>query len=91
MAAGRDGFGGPAEERIQFNEDTLWTGEPHEYQHEGAARFLPQIRQLLQEMRRLERDALQFDLERSSTEAQAKLKEARTKQRRRRTWRCKSS
>ena len=30
-------FGGPSQERLQFNEDTLWTGEPHEYHHEGAA------------------------------------------------------
>jgi alpha-L-fucosidase 2 len=40
-------FGGTADERIQFNEDTIWTGAPHEYQHEGASKFLPQIRQLL--------------------------------------------
>lgn len=40
-------FGGTAEERIQFNEDTLWTGSPHEYQHPGASRHLPTIRQLL--------------------------------------------
>ena len=38
-------FGGTADERIQFNEDTIWTGAPHEYQHEGALKFLPQIRQ----------------------------------------------
>jgi len=40
-------FGGVTNEHLQFNEDTLWTGHPHEYQHEGAAKFLPQIRQLL--------------------------------------------
>ncbi len=40
-------FGGLQNERLQFNEDSLWTGAPHEYQHEGAAKFLPQIRQLL--------------------------------------------
>jgi alpha-L-fucosidase 2 len=40
-------FGGTAHERIQFNEDTIWTGEPHEYQHEGAAKYLPEIRRLL--------------------------------------------
>ena len=42
-------FGGTAHERIQFNEDTVWTGEPHEYQHEGAAKFLPELRRLLAE------------------------------------------
>ncbi len=40
-------FGGTAEERIQFNEDTLWVGKPHDYSHEGAAAYLPQVRQLL--------------------------------------------
>lgn len=40
-------FGGVDHERLQFNEDTVWTGQPHEYQHEGAVKFLPQIRQLL--------------------------------------------
>ena len=30
-------FGGAAHERIQFNEDTVWTGEPHDYAHKGAA------------------------------------------------------
>ena len=29
-------FGGIADERIQFNEDTLWTGRPHDYVRAGA-------------------------------------------------------
>jgi alpha-L-fucosidase 2 len=40
-------FGGTAEERIQFNEDTIWNGKPHEYHHEGAVKFLPELRRLL--------------------------------------------
>jgi len=40
-------FGGPAHERIQFNESTVWTGEPHDYAHVGASKALPEIRQLL--------------------------------------------
>jgi alpha-L-fucosidase 2 len=51
-------FGGKATERIQFNEDTLWTGEPHEYQHEGAVKFLPEIRRLLAEGKQKEAEAL---------------------------------
>ncbi|HEX2860540.1 MAG TPA: glycoside hydrolase N-terminal domain-containing protein, partial [Lacunisphaera sp.] len=47
-------FGGLAQERIQFNEDTIWTGAPHEYQHEGAAKFLPELRRLLAEGRQKE-------------------------------------
>ena len=40
-------FGGTADERVQFNEDTLWVGKPHDYSHKGAAKYLPQVRQLL--------------------------------------------
>jgi len=40
-------FGGTAEERIQFNEATLWLGEPRDYSHPGAAKHLAAIRQLL--------------------------------------------
>src|SRR2546421_337914 len=36
-------YGGISNEDIQFNEDTLWTGQPHEYQHPGAVQFLPTI------------------------------------------------
>ena len=34
-------FGGTAAEHLQFNENTLWTGQPHEYQHPGAVEHLP--------------------------------------------------
>src|SRR5690242_298762 len=44
-------FGGIDQERLQFNEDTLWTGHPHEYQHAGAVKYLPMIRSLLAEGR----------------------------------------
>ena len=37
-------FGGVAEERIQFNEDTLWTGRPRDYLREGARQHLEAIR-----------------------------------------------
>ena len=40
-------FGGISHERIQFNEDTVWTGAPHDYAHPGAYRFLEPIRRLL--------------------------------------------
>ena len=40
-------FGGAAHERIQFNESTVWTGEPHDYSHKGAAQSLAKIRELL--------------------------------------------
>ena len=64
-------FGGPASEQIQFNEVTIWTGAPHEYQHEGAVKFLPQIRELLQEGRVATRQALKLESEGKLAEAKA--------------------
>ena len=40
-------FGGTESERIQFNEDSLWTGIPRTYVNEGASKLLPQMRELL--------------------------------------------
>jgi alpha-L-fucosidase 2 len=40
-------FGGVENDRIQFNEETLWTGSPNDYAHKGAVQHLDKIRQLL--------------------------------------------
>lgn len=40
-------FGGVENDRIQFNEETLWNGSPNDYAHKGAYQYLNQIRQLL--------------------------------------------
>ncbi|NQU54622.1 MAG: glycoside hydrolase N-terminal domain-containing protein [Bacteroidetes bacterium] len=40
-------YGGTKEETIQFNEETLWTGQPHDYAHEGAHEYFDELRQLL--------------------------------------------
>ncbi|MBL7969911.1 MAG: glycoside hydrolase family 95 protein [Prolixibacteraceae bacterium] len=40
-------FGGVENDRIQFNEETLWTGAPNDYAHQGAHQYLAQIRQLI--------------------------------------------
>jgi alpha-L-fucosidase 2 len=40
-------FGAPAVDHIQFNEETLWAGEPHDYSHKGAYKYLDEIRELL--------------------------------------------
>src|SRR6516162_9200502 len=40
-------FGGVPDERIQFNEDTLWKGQPHDYVRAGAHDHLSEIQQLL--------------------------------------------
>ena len=69
-------FGDPLVERIQFNEHTVWTGQPHSYAHEGAVKALPEIRRLLQEGRRVERDALKLDPDLKTKDAQAAAKQA---------------
>ncbi|MDD2598013.1 MAG: glycoside hydrolase family 95 protein [Kiritimatiellae bacterium] len=51
-------FGGVAEERVQFNDDTLFTGKPHDYARKGAAKYLPEIRQLLFAGKQKEAEAL---------------------------------
>jgi len=51
-------FGRVARERIQFNEDSLWTGQPQDYQHEGAAKHLPEVRKLLFEGKQREAQGL---------------------------------
>ena len=51
-------FGGTASERIQFNDDTLWIGSPHDYSHQGAAEYLPEIRRLLFEGKQREAEKL---------------------------------
>ncbi len=40
-------YGGVEKEYIQFNEETLWKGGPHDYAHKGAVNYLSEIRQLL--------------------------------------------
>lgn len=51
-------FGGVTEDRIQFNESTLWIGEPHDYSHGGASNHLAAIRQLLFAGKQKEAEAL---------------------------------
>jgi alpha-L-fucosidase 2 len=51
-------FGGIEVERLQFNEDTLWTGKPHDYSHPGAADYLPVVRRLLFEGKQREAEVL---------------------------------
>lgn len=55
-------FGCTAEERIQFNEDTLWAGQPQDYQNPGAVEVLPELRRLLFEGK--QREAEQLAMER---------------------------
>ena len=40
-------YGGVAREHIQLNEDTLWSGEPHDYNHPGAFEHLAEMRKMI--------------------------------------------
>lgn len=51
-------FGGVTTEQIQFNEESLWTGEPRSYAHKGASAHLGEIRRLLNEGKQKEAEAL---------------------------------
>jgi alpha-L-fucosidase 2 len=51
-------FGGIEQDRIQFNEETLWTGEPRDYNRKGAYKYLDSIRQLVFAGRQKEAEAL---------------------------------
>jgi len=62
-------YGGVPVEHIQFNEHTIWTGQPHSYAHKGAVKALPEMRRLLFEGRALE-------LKGETKAARAKQKEA---------------
>ena len=51
-------FGGVGQETIQFNEDTLWTGHPMDYQKSDASEYLSRLRQLLFEGKQEEAEKL---------------------------------
>src|SRR6478735_12794990 len=51
-------FGGAAQDRIQFNEATIWTGGPHDYARKGARRYLDTLRTLLYAGKQAEAEAL---------------------------------
>ena len=42
-------FGGVESERLQLNEDTLWSGGPHEWNNPGAKQHLAEVRLLVLE------------------------------------------
>ncbi|MEX2567572.1 MAG: glycoside hydrolase family 95 protein [Cyclobacteriaceae bacterium] len=54
-------FGGTEKERIQFNEETLWTGEPHDYANTGSWQYLDDIRNLLKRGKQTEAEKLAME------------------------------
>lgn len=51
-------FDGVGKDRIQFNEETLWSDYPRDYNHQGAYKYLDTIRQLLFEGKQKEAEDL---------------------------------
>ncbi|MCX6967852.1 MAG: glycoside hydrolase family 95 protein [Verrucomicrobia bacterium] len=51
-------FGGTHEERLQLNEDTVWSGGPRAYDKVGAFKKIPKIRSLLFEGKNAEAEVL---------------------------------
>lgn len=51
-------FGGVNTEHLQFNEETMWTGEPRNYSRPGASAYLAKIRTLLDEGKQKEAEVL---------------------------------
>ena len=51
-------FGGVENDHIQFNEETIWTGGPRDYNRKGAYVYLDTIRQLLFAGKQKEAEAL---------------------------------
>src|SRR6476659_7542673 len=54
-------FGGVAEERIQLNEESLWSGSPQDADNPDALRHLPEIRRLLFEGNYAEAQKLTYE------------------------------
>jgi alpha-L-fucosidase 2 len=54
-------FGGTAEDHIQFNEETLWTGGPHDYSNKGASGYLGKIRELIWQGKQKEAEDLALE------------------------------
>ena len=51
-------FAGTAVDHIQFNEETVWTGKPRDYNRKGAFKYLDDIRQLLFDGKQKEAETL---------------------------------
>src|SRR4051794_31030015 len=51
-------FGGVATERLQLNEDTLWSGGPTDWNNPQAKDVLPEVRRLIFAGKYVETDAL---------------------------------
>ena len=55
-------FGGVENERIQLNEDTLWSGFPRDWNNPKAKELLPEIRRLIEQGRYIEADRMSKEM-----------------------------
>lgn len=62
-------FGGVETERIQLNEDTLWSGFPRDWNNPGAKEALPEVRRLVEENRLAEADLMSKKMMGPSTQS----------------------
>lgn len=51
-------YGGVQMEHLQLNEETLWSGGPHSYDNPEAYKYLPKVRELLQQEKYIEAEAM---------------------------------
>ncbi|QEM08868.1 glycoside hydrolase family 95 protein [Mucilaginibacter rubeus] len=51
-------YGGVTEDHIQYNEQSLWTGGPRDYNRKGAVKYLEPIRKLLADGKQAEAEAM---------------------------------
>jgi alpha-L-fucosidase 2 len=54
-------FGAVSDDHIQFNEETLWSGRPHDYSNKGAYQHLGKIRELLWQGKQKEAENLALE------------------------------
>jgi len=54
-------YGGINEDHIQFNEETLWSGEPHDYSNKTASQYLGKIRELIWQGKQQEAEKLALE------------------------------
>ena len=62
-------FGGIHQERLQLNEDTLWSGGPRDWNNPDALSVLPEVRRLIFEERYAEANALAKKMQGDFTES----------------------
>lgn len=62
-------FGGIQHERLQLNEDTLWSGGPRDWNNTDALRVLPEVRRLIFEERYAEANTLAQQMQGNFTES----------------------